>query len=567
MMVVIIAPEFMVGKSCSDWVAAVASESCPAMQEHARKYNTRWTTTHAFYANMGGFLVHGLSCNTTLNMEECTCAVRVPPTTPTTSVGSTRSLSALTSTEPPAISTKPSPAGQNIPSTGPPFPSPLAGATPDPISTDVVPPAQFTVSNGLTPPTPQAGAALELSSRNVDMDATTAPPAQITPVVGVKPVASLPAATQDGESKELTSRTPQAGAALELSSTDFDVDAVAASAAQTTPVVDVKPVASALAASQHGKSSGHASPSPQAGGTLDLAATDVDMEVAKRVPSVQITPAADETTATFVLAAGQDGVSNKLLTTSPISQAGETVHPAATDADIETAICVSHAPVTPAADETTATSVHVACEDDEESTGLASPIAQAEALLELSMSLKVEVDIEAARTVPSAKIQPMADGKTTLWNRLKKRILHRNDRNHVWGERTPRNLVDHGKSWYRTCRCKPIQIDFPFAANSAQLCVLLSSGIIDRLPSITEAQIKDKSKEDVVVKLLALLQVLQVVELIIRKVYGLATSPLEIAALGFSVCAGLTYLFWLGKPKRHSRTNRYLNHPNLNDAE
>lgn len=104
------------------------------------------------------------------------------------------------------------------------------------------------------------------------------------------------------------------------------------------------------------------------------------------------------------------------------------------------------------------------------------------------------------------------------WNlRLKKWILHRNDRNHVWGERPPRNLVDHGKSWYRTCRCKPIQIDFPFAANSAQLCVLLSSGIIDRLPSITEAQIKDKSKEDVVVKVLALLQVLQlVVELIIQ---------------------------------------------------
>lgn len=585
MMVMIIAPEFMVGKSCSDWVAAVASEPCPTMQEHASKYNTRWTTTH-------GFLVHGLNCNTTLNMDECTCAVRVPPTTPTTSVGSTHSLPDLTSTEPPAISTTPPPAGQNIRSTGPPLLSPKAGATPDPISTDVVPAAQFTVSNGLTPPTPQAGAALELSSRNLDMDATTAPPAQITPVVDVKPVASLPAAAQDGESNELTSRTPQAGAALELSSTDFDVDAVAVSAAQTTPVVDVKPVASALAANQHGKSSGHASPSPQAGGTLDLAATDVDMEAAKRVPSVQITPAADETTATSVLAAGQDGESNKLLTTSPISQAGETLHPAATDADIETAMCVSHAPVTPAADETTATSVHVACEDDEESTGLTSPIAQAEALLELSMSLKVEVDIEAARTVPSAKIQPMADGKTTLWNRLKirilhrhdrnhvwherppwnlrlkKRILHRNDRNHVWGERPPRNLVDHGKSWYRTCRCKPIQIDFPFAANSAQLCVLLSSGIIDRLPCITEAQIKDKSKEDVVVKVLALLQVLQlVVELIIRKVYGLATSPLEIAALGFSVCAGLTYLFWLGKPKDiHAPTDIYITR-NLNDAD
>lgn len=627
MMVVIIAPEFMVGKSCSDWVAAVASESCPAMQEHAKKSNTRWTTTHAFYANMGGFLVHGVNCHPSLNMNECTCAVGVPPTI---KAGSTRSLSARTSTEPPAISTTPPPAGRSIGSTGPPPLTPQAGATPDPISTDVdvdgiaVPPAQFTVSNGLNTPTPQAGAALELSSTDVHMDTTAAPPAKITPAVDVKPVASLPAAAQVGESNGLSSRTPQAGAALELSSTDVDVDAAAVPPAQTTPVVDVKPVASALAASQDGESSGLVSPSPQAAGTLDPAATEVDMEAAKRFPSVQITAAADETTATSVLAAGQDGESNELLT-SPISQVGETLHPAATEADIETTTYDTHVRVAPAADETTATSANATCEDedstgltsptrqateetldpiatddieatkmvpsvqttpatdeatqvaceDEESKGLTSPVAHAEALLEPSMSLK-EVDIEAARPTPSAKIHRLADGKPTtlgkrlkklvkkLGNRLKKKILHRNDRNHVWGERPPLNLVDHGRSWYDVSE----KIDFPFAANSAQLCVLLSSGIIGQLPSITEAQIKDKSKEDVVVKVLALLQVLQlVVELIIRKIYGLATSPLEIAALSFSVCAGLTYLFWLGKPKDiHLPTDVYITR-DLNDAD
>lgn len=490
MMVVIIAPEFMVGKSCSDWVAAVASESCPAMQEHANKSNTRWTTTHAFYANMGGFLVHGLNCNTALNMDECTCAMRVPPTTRD---GSTRSLSARTLTEPPAIPTTP-PAGQNIASTGPPSLTPQAGATPDPISTDVdvdgiaVPPAQFTVSSGLTPPTPQAGAALEPSSTDVEMDTTAAPPAKITPVVDVKPVASLPAA----------------------------------------------------------------------GETLHPAATDADIETATYVPHVRVTPAADKTTATSAHAACEDDEESTGLT-SPTRQATEeTLDPTATD-DIEATKKVPSAQTTPETDEAT----QVAYED-EEAKGLTSPVAQAEALLEPSVSLK-EVDIEAARTIPSAQIHRLADGKTTtLGNRLKKRILHRHDRNHVWGERPPRNLVDHGRSWYNVSE----QIDFPFAANSAQLCVLLSSGIIGQLPSITEAQIKDKSKEDVVVKVLALLQVLQlVVELIIRKVYGLATSPLEIAALGFSVCAGLTYLFWLGKPKDiHLPTDVYITR-DLNDAD
>lgn len=602
MMVVIIAPEFMVGKSCSDWVAAVASESCPAMQEHANKSNTRWTTTHAFYANMGGFLVHGVNCHPPLNMNECTCAVGVPPTT---KAGSTRSLSAQTSTEPPAISTIPPPAGRNIGSTGPPSLTPQAGATPDPISTDVdvdgiaVPPAQFTVSNGLNTPTPQAGAALELSSTDVHMDTTAAPPAKITPLVDVKAVASLPAAAQDGESNGLSSRTPQAGAALELSSTDVDVDAAAVPPAQTTPVVDVKPVASALAASQDGESSGLVSPSPQAAGTLDPAAAEVDMEAAKRFPSVQIAAAADETTATSVLAADQDGESNELLT-SPISQVGETLHPAATDADIETATYDTHVRVAPAADETTATSVNAACEDedstgltsptrqateetldpiatddieatkmvpsvqttpatdeatqvtceDEESKGLTSPVAHAEALLEPSMSLK-EVDIEAARTTPSAKIHRLADGKPTtlgkrlkkLGNRLKKRILHRNDRNHIWAERPPENPMVPDKHRVR-------RNHFPFAANSAQLCVLLSSGIIGGLPSITEAQINDKSKEDVVIKMLALLQVLQlVVQLIVRQINDLPASQLEIAALSFCVCAFFAYLFWLGKPK------------------
>lgn len=362
MMVVIIAPEFMVGKSFSDWVSAAASESCPAMQEHAIKSGTRWTTTHAFYANMGGFLVHGVNCHPAL--DECTCAVSVPPAT---RAGSRHSLSPQTSTEPPAITAA------------------------------MLPTCRDRESNGLASPTPQDGAALESS------------------------------------------------------------------------------------------------------------ATDVDMVAATNVPSTQVTPVTDGTTAKPTLAARQG----------------------------------------------------------EKSNARTSPTAQPEALLEPSLK---EVDIEAAaRKVPSAQNTPVVDGNTTtLGNRLKKWILHPKGRNHIWRERPPRNLVDHGQSWCKWCE----RVNFPFAANSAQLCVLLSSGIIGQLPSITEDQINDKSKEDIVIKILALLQVLQlVVELIIRKVYDLPTSQLEIAALSFSVCAAIVYLLWLRKPKDiQLPTDVYITR-DLNDAD
>ncbi|KAI1780557.1 hypothetical protein F4818DRAFT_10348 [Hypoxylon cercidicola] len=90
----------------------------------------------------------------------------------------------------------------------------------------------------------------------------------------------------------------------------------------------------------------------------------------------------------------------------------------------------------------------------------------------------------------------------------------------------------------------------PFAVNSAQICVLMSKGLISQLPTISEEEIKDKSKEDILVKLLALGQIVWLmVELIARKVNGLSSTLLEIAALSFSICAIFTYSLLLGKPK------------------
>ncbi|KAI1403842.1 hypothetical protein F4819DRAFT_505637 [Hypoxylon fuscum] len=90
----------------------------------------------------------------------------------------------------------------------------------------------------------------------------------------------------------------------------------------------------------------------------------------------------------------------------------------------------------------------------------------------------------------------------------------------------------------------------PIAINSAQLCVFLSKGLIAELPHISEEDIKDKSKEDMLVKSIALGQVIWlIVEQVARKVSGLPSTQLEIAVLSFSVCAIVIYSLLLNKPK------------------
>lgn len=95
-----------------------------------------------------------------------------------------------------------------------------------------------------------------------------------------------------------------------------------------------------------------------------------------------------------------------------------------------------------------------------------------------------------------------------------------------------------------------LRFDLSVAVNAAHLCILMSTKVIEQLPSISEEEIKDKSNEDVVVKALALGQVLWFfVELIERKVSGLPSTQLEISVLSFAVCTCITYLLWFKKPK------------------
>ncbi|KAH8807157.1 hypothetical protein F5884DRAFT_730769 [Xylogone sp. PMI_703] len=90
---------------------------------------------------------------------------------------------------------------------------------------------------------------------------------------------------------------------------------------------------------------------------------------------------------------------------------------------------------------------------------------------------------------------------------------------------------------------------FPIAVNSAQLCLLISNGLIE-FPSISEDEIRDKSKGDFVVKGLALCQVSWlIIQLLVRNIKDLSSTQLEIAVFGFAICTFVTFLLWFKKPK------------------
>ncbi|KAK1826634.1 hypothetical protein QBC39DRAFT_396602 [Podospora conica] len=156
----------------------------------------------------------------------------------------------------------------------------------------------------------------------------------------------------------------------------------------------------------------------------------------------------------------------------------------------------------------------------------------------------VQVTPVAAVPPTQLAVQNRTTQERSAWNRLKTRILHPNGRSYIWPQRPP-GTTDN-EPWYNNLEGP----SFPFAVNSMQLRVLLCSRVIHDLPSITEDEIKDKGKDDMVVKILALLQVFYlIVQIIVRKTHGLPISQLEIETLSFSLCAGLTYLLWLEKPK------------------
>ncbi|QSZ32941.1 hypothetical protein DSL72_002524 [Monilinia vaccinii-corymbosi] len=89
----------------------------------------------------------------------------------------------------------------------------------------------------------------------------------------------------------------------------------------------------------------------------------------------------------------------------------------------------------------------------------------------------------------------------------------------------------------------------PYHLTAKQLLSLRRCNHI-RLPNVTLAEINDKSKSDMLVRVLATAQTLWIlVQIILRAVGGLEVAQLEIAVVAFSTCALLIYILNWSKPK------------------
>lgn len=89
-----------------------------------------------------------------------------------------------------------------------------------------------------------------------------------------------------------------------------------------------------------------------------------------------------------------------------------------------------------------------------------------------------------------------------------------------------------------------------WALDGSQLAYARGEGIITYLPSVSATELDALNKGDALVKLLAIVQVLWlIIELISRKVAGLPSSQLEIAALAIAACSFITYLLFWSRPQ------------------
>lgn len=91
----------------------------------------------------------------------------------------------------------------------------------------------------------------------------------------------------------------------------------------------------------------------------------------------------------------------------------------------------------------------------------------------------------------------------------------------------------------------------PYHLTGEEIFELREGGHIAHFPSITEAEIRDKSKGDMLGKLIALGQIVwSICQIIARLARKLPVSPLEVAVVAFAVCAVFIYVLYWKKPQR-----------------
>ncbi|UKZ79430.1 hypothetical protein TrVFT333_007183 [Trichoderma virens FT-333] len=114
-----------------------------------------------------------------------------------------------------------------------------------------------------------------------------------------------------------------------------------------------------------------------------------------------------------------------------------------------------------------------------------------------------------------------------------------------------RPFCKHGGFVIRGTPTRNQQHHDPYHLNGTCVLMLRMEGHITRLPDLTEAEINDKSKGDVLVKLIALGQIVwATIHIIVRAVRRLPVSPLEVAVVAFAACAVFIYGLYWGKPQR-----------------
>ncbi len=105
----------------------------------------------------------------------------------------------------------------------------------------------------------------------------------------------------------------------------------------------------------------------------------------------------------------------------------------------------------------------------------------------------------------------------------------------------------------------PLDYPDPYHVDAQAIFRLRGTGILSRLPSVTEEKLKDCSKSDSLVKGIAVAQILwSLIQVVARGARGLAISQLEIAVLAFSACALVVCALQWSKPKSVSSTRTIL---------
>jgi hypothetical protein len=111
--------------------------------------------------------------------------------------------------------------------------------------------------------------------------------------------------------------------------------------------------------------------------------------------------------------------------------------------------------------------------------------------------------------------------------------------------------LDHSDPGSSPAKEMPGYDDIPdqdslFYLDAQALCKLRRTKIIPKLPSITEGELEDKSKNDSFVKAIAIVQISwATLQIIARTARKLPISQLELAVLAFAACAVVIYgLYW-----------------------